>query len=246
MRTLWKLGLGSVSLLVAACTSSSPSGADAGDSGPATTNTFKCGSGSATGISRATDVVTLGPIAGATLSAPGCTTATTDDRGYLQVAVDPGVLLKLSVMADGYVNAYAEFTVLKGGFNETGSDYKKSDITGVAPQWSTSMGYVFVAVGGDGSDGGPCSTAMGAAVSIDGHPELKPSYLKDLKTIDPNGTSPEGFGTLFGPMPPGAYSVSATKAGCKTVSGGDEYFSYTTTTTVLANFVSLAPIRIAP
>ena len=47
-------------------------------------------------------------------------------------------------------------------------------------------------------------------------------------------------------MPPGTYSVSATKTGCKSTGGGDAYFSYATSTTVVANFVSLLPMRLTP
>jgi hypothetical protein len=246
MIVLWKgARLGACLVALGACSTTS-SAVDAGDAGGTPNNILKCGNGTLTGVARATDVITIGPIANATLSAPGCTTAISDDRGYVQVAIDPGVVLKLSATADNYVNAYAEITVLKGGFNETGADYKKSDSANLIPQLSTSNGYLFVGVGGDGSDGGPCSSGTGAAVSVDGHAELKPSYLSDQKTIDPNGTATEGFGTLFGPMPPGTYSVTATKTGCKSAGGGDAYFSYATSTTVVANFVTLLPMRLTP
>lgn len=232
--------------LFVACSSSSPAGSDAGDDG-GSSNTLSCGNASITGQVRATDVISLGPITGATISAPGCSTTTTDDHGFVQIAADPNFLLKLSATAPGYVNAYAEITILKGGFAETGADYATSDAAAVIPQLSTSNGYLFVGVGGDGSDAGPCAAGTGASVSIDGHPELTPQYLKDQKTIDSSGTATEGFGTLFGPMPPGPYSISATKTGgCTSTGSNDGYFSYAPSTTVVANTVTLVSLKLTP
>ena len=227
-------------VLVVACSSSS-----SGGGGGASSNSLTCGNGSLSGQARATDVVSLGPIAGATVSAPGCTTATTDDRGYITAASDPGLLIKLSLTASGYVNAYTEVTVLQAGFAETGADYKATDAANLISQLSSSSGYLYVGVGGDGSDGGPCSSGTGATVSLDGHPELAPSYLTNQTTIDTSGTATEGFGTIFGPMPPGSYSMTATKTGCKSVGRNDGYFAWGTTMTVSANTASIAELQLA-
>jgi hypothetical protein len=179
------------------------------------------------------------------VTAPGCTTATTDDRGYISVAVDPG-FLKVSFSASGYVKAYTEETVSKGGFAETGADYPDSAKAALVPMLSDSNGYVFVIFGGDGSDGGPCADAKGTAVSVNGHPEIKAGYLSGLTTIDPAGTGVEGFGAVLGPLPPGTYQIDGTKTGCKTVGRNDGYLSWGTSTTVVGGTVSVAPLALAP
>ena len=237
----WAVG---AACLLAACSSSSSPGN--GDGGSASGNNFTCGGGSLTGQARATDVMSLGPIAGATVSAPGCTTAVTDDRGYVTAASDPGLVIKLSLSASGYVNAYSEFSVVKSGFQESGADYATSAATNLIPQLSSTNGYIFISTSGDGSDGGACSDGKGSSLTVKDHPELTPAYLSSQTTIDTTLTATAGFGTLFGPMPPGTYEVDGTKTGCKTVGHNDGYFQFNASSAVLANTVTLFSLQLTP
>jgi hypothetical protein len=116
----------------------------------------------------------------------------------------------------------------------------------LVPMLSDSNGYVFVAVGGDDSDGGPCADGKGTTVSVNGHPEIKPGYLSALTTIDPAGTATEGFGAVLGPMPPGTYEIIGTKTGCKAVGHNDGFISWGTSTTVAGGTVSIIPMDLAP
>jgi hypothetical protein len=240
---------------VAACSSSSSkgtssssssgsSGSGSGGEGGASSNLFSCGSGSLTGQVRLTDVTSLGPIAGATVSGPGCTTATTDERGYFQAASDPGFVVKGTFSASGYVNGYVELTVHKAGFSESGADFSSAAAAAIFPQISGPNGYVYALIGGDGSDGGPCAASTGSTLSIKGHPELAPSYLKTQTTIDATLTATAGFGAVFGPVPPGDYEVDATKTGCVSVGRDDGYFAFNNSAVVSANTVSVVAVTL--
>src|SRR5271166_4931158 len=103
MRSVLLLGLAAC----LACSSSSshgaaPSGGDGGTGDDSSTaNSFTCGKGTVTGTLRATDPNGLGPVAGVKLSAPGCTTAVSDERGYVNVATDPSFVINLDITASG-------------------------------------------------------------------------------------------------------------------------------------------------
>lgn len=206
----------------AACGSSSGGSAEVPGDGGGTSNVLKCGHGSLVGSARGTDANDLGPIAGATVSAPGCTTAVTDGRGYVVVQTDPGFLMKLDVTASGYVHEHAEVSLPTGatnGFALTGSAYPESAKTTLFQGWDDSKGYLLVFAEAL-ADGGTCGSPEGISLSVKGHPELTPIYMKDLNTPDPALTSTAAAtttvgGAVFGPMAPGDYEIEGTKAGCQ-------------------------------
>jgi hypothetical protein len=229
-----------VSLL--GCSSSSGGGGNAGAS-----NNFVCGNGSISGTGRATDPNGLAPVPNATASAPGCTTAVTDDRGYIQIATDPGLVIKLDVSASGHVNEHAEFAVLKDGFALTGYLFEGSVKSGLLPGWSDSQGYIAVLISSSsGGDGGSC-TNDGVTVSVKGHPEIPASYLKDLSTLDPTLTATGSLGAaVLGPVPPGTYEVDGAKTGCTVSPSTGAYFQFQTTFAVAAGTLSLQSMQIGP
>jgi hypothetical protein len=242
---LWSILPPLALLPFAACSSrSSGSSSDAG-----TSNTFTCGGGSITGTGRATDpTMGLGPVPGATATAPGCTTAVTDDRGYITVATDPGLMIKLDVTNSGYLHEHAEFALKEAGFQVNGYLYPTSIETTILGGWTDSQGYIAVGITADGSDAGPCSTTDGVTISVKGHPEIKATYLKDQQTADPTLTATStGFaGGVLGPVPPGTYEADGAKTGCTSVPLDGQYFQYNSSFAVSAGVLTLQSIQLAP
>jgi hypothetical protein len=234
-----------VAALALVCGCSSSSSASAADAGTPN-NTFKCGGGAYKGIVRITDPKSLGPVAGAVLAGAGCETATADDRGYVNVASDPGLLVKFTVQTAGYLNEYAEITLLKDQYNATTFEFEESTKTTLFTPWSDANGFILVATSGDGSDGGPCAEGKGSTVSVKGHPEIAVAYLSDNNTRSTTLTSTAGFGTVLGPMPPGTYELLATKTGCKGVGSNDGTSAFGTSTSVLANTLTGHLLQLAP
>jgi len=244
MRSLVFLGM--VALLPACSSSSNKNGGGGSGDGGTANNDFSCGGGSISGTGRATDPTTgLGPVVGATVSAPGCTTAVTDDRGYVTASTDPGFMIKLDLSNTGYMNEHAEFAALTNGFAATGYMYPDTIKTTILAGWTESEGYLAVAVSGDGSDGGPCSTADGVTLSVNGHPEIKAIYLKDQETVDPTltATGSIGIGGL-GPVPPGNYEVDGTKTGCTSGPLNNGTFQFNSTVDVSAGVLTLQDISL--
>jgi hypothetical protein len=223
--------------------SSSSGGGNTGAS-----NVFTCGGGSISGTGRATDPNGLAPVPNATASAPGCTTAVSDDRGYIQVATDPNLVIKLDVSANGFVNEHAEFAVLQNGFALTGYLFESSVKSSILSGWSDSQGYVAVLISSTGGgDAGSTCTNDGVTVSVKGHPEIAASYLKDLSTVDPSLTATGSLGAaVLGPVPPGTYEVDGTKTGCTVAPTTDAYFQFQTTFAVAAGTLSLQSMQIGP
>jgi hypothetical protein len=185
----------------------------------------------------------LGAVVGATVSAPGCTTAVTDDRGYVTAATDPGLMMKLDLSNTGYMNEHAEFAALQSGFAAAGYMYPETVKTTILTGWTDSQGYIAVVVSDDGSDAGPCSTASGVTVSIKGHPEIAPLYLMDQQTADATLTATSTFGgAVLGPIPPGSYEVDGAKTGCGTSPTHNQYFQFNTTIGVSAGVLTLQEI----
>ena len=219
-----RLMAAALAVCAAGCSSSSGGSSaptDGGGGDGAVSNVFTCGKGSLSGTARATDPNGLGPVAGATVSAPGCTTAVTDGRGYVTVNTDPGLLIKLDVSASGYMNEHAEFYVPSGapaGFNLTGWAYATTTKTTVFKGWTDSDGYVGALVTAMG-DGGACASPAGITLSVKSHPELKAVYLKDPMTPDTTLAATVSVagnvgGAVFGPVPPGTYEIDGAKTGC--------------------------------
>lgn len=208
-------------VLAAACSSSSGGSSASSDGDAGSSNVLACGKGSIVGSARGTDPEGLGPIAGATITAPGCTTAVSDDRGYAEVRTDPGFLMKLDVSASGYIKEHAEFALpagAKNGFSLTGWAFKDATKTTIFTGWDDSQGYVLVLVAAQ-AEGGACGSPQGITLSLKGHPEIKPVYMKDVTSADPTLTSTVGItntqgGAVFGPLPPGTYEVDGAKIGC--------------------------------
>jgi hypothetical protein len=243
MRSSAKLALSTLSLLVA-CSSSSSSSSP-GDAA-ASSNAITCGSGALKGQAHLTDPTSLGPVVGATVTAPGCTSGTTDDRGFIAFASDPGVLVKISLKASGYLDEYGEVTILKDGFLANTFQFLATTKSTIFTGWTDANGYIAVVTGGDGSDGGACSDGKGTTLSIKGHPEVQVGYLSDPKTRSSTLTASAGFGAVLGPLPPGMYEIVGTKAGCKTVGQNDGSVSFGTTTTVFAGTLTGHALMLAP
>jgi hypothetical protein len=230
-----------------ACSSSSngSSGSSGGDAGAdgAGSNTMTCGKGSVTGTLRATDPNGLGPIQGATVSAPGCTTAVTDDRGYVNVATDPTFVVNLAVTAPNYMHEFVAFQALATGFAGQGYLYE-SNITSKLSGWSSSQGYVFVLVGGNGTMG-TCGTGDGVTFSIKSHPEIKATYWSDPLTPDSMlpSTGTLGIGTL-GPVPAGTYEIDGTKTGCTIGPAKSADFTFQPTVDVAAGILTVQELTL--
>lgn len=230
-------------VLLSACSSTSSGNGSAADSGTAG-NAFNCGGGSINGTGRATDpTMGLGPVVGATVSAPGCTTAVTDDRGYVTASTDPGLMMKLDLSGPGYLNEHAEFAALQNGFAAAGYMYPETIKTTILTGWDDTQGYIAAIASDDGNDAGPCSTADGVTLSINGHPEIKAVYLKDQQTADPSLTATSTFGgAVLGPIPPGNYEVDGAKTGCTSSPTHSQYFQFNTTVDVKAGVLTLQEI----
>ena len=212
-----------VSLVSLPACSSKSTGSSA-DAGTTTNNAFTCGGGSISGTGRATDpTMGLAAVPGATISSPGCTTAVTDDRGY--------------------VNEHAEFAALQNGFAAAGYMYPESVKTTILTSWDDAQGYIAVVASDDGSDAGACATADGVTLSVKGHPEIHATYLKDQQTADPSLTVTSSFGgAVLGPIPPGTYEVDGAKTGCTSSATKNLYFQFNTTIDVSAGVLTLQEI----
>jgi len=209
-------------------------------------NTLACGQGSVSGTGHAVDPHTLGPVAGATFSAPGCTTAVTDDRGYINITTDPGFVIKLDGMASGYLSDHFEFQALTDNF--AGEAYLwESSFASSLPGWSTSQGYVVVEVAAAVPDAGPCSTIEGVTLSVQGHPEIAAHYLSDPDTVDDTlqATTTLGAGVL-GPIPPGSYVIAGAKSGCTVTTDVSSTFQFETTNTFSAGVLNLQVLEVSP
>lgn len=244
MRSSAKLALSTLSLLVA-CSSSSSSNSP-GDAGTGSNAGVVCGSGAFKGQAHITDPASLGPVVGATVTAAGCTSGTTDDRGFITVASDPGLLVKISLKASGYLDEYGEVTILKDGFQASTFQFLATTKSTIFTGWTDANGFIAVVTSGDGSDGGACSDGRGTTLSVKGHPEVQVGYLSDSTTRSSTLTATAGFGTVLGPMPPGTYEIVGTKPGCKTVGQSDGSVAFGTTTTVLAGTLTGHALMLAP
>jgi hypothetical protein len=144
------------------------------------------------------------------------------------------------------MNEHAEFAALTTGFQASGYMYPTSIETTILTGWTESEGYIAVAISGDDSDGGPCSTTDGVTISVNGHPEIKATYLKDDETADPTLTATSsGFGGgVLGPVPAGTYEVDGAKTGCTSASLKTEYFQFNSTIDVSAGVLSLQSIQL--
>jgi hypothetical protein len=160
----------------------------------------------------------------------------TDDRGFLDVTADVGFLVKLDVTKEGYVHEHAEVSVLKDNFQAATYAFPEGAKSTVLTGWTdATQGYLAVIVNDDESDGGPCATSNGVTVSIKDHPEIKAGYLTNQNTRDAtlSGTGSLGLAVL-GPIPPGAYEILGTKAGCTSVAEKNDSFQFTSSATILA------------
>ena len=203
-----------------------------------------CGKGTVTGALRATDPNGLGPVPGVTLSAPGCTTAVSDARGYFNLTSDPSFVVRLDVSAPGYLHEHTEFQAKTTGFMGNGYLFESS-ITSKLPGWSSSQGYFFVIVGGTGTGTGPCSTGDGVVLSIKGHPEITALYWSDPLTPDSKlpSTGSLGLGSL-GPVAPGTYDVVGTKTGCTSSGATNPHFAFENPSSTSVGALTLQEIQI--
>jgi hypothetical protein len=244
VRALLVAGLASFAV---ACSSSSSTNSDAGadsgaDAGPS--NTFKCGAGGLTGVLRVVDGVTFAPLVGATVSATGCSTATTDDRAFVQADFAQGQLVKVRFSATGYIPEHVEVIPQTGGFNRSADMFAVGSKTSVLSGWTNGSGYILVAIASNGGDAGPCNTADNLTVSVKGHPEIAVGYLTDLGTRNAMLTMTSASGlAVLGPVPPGTYEIDAVKAGC---TAGMDYgkFTWPKTTDVEADTVSAVQLKL--
>jgi hypothetical protein len=238
------LALVSLVSLVSLPACSSKSTGSSADAGTTTNNAFTCGGGSISGTGRATDpTMGLAAVPGATISSPGCTTAVTDDRGYVTASTDPGLMMKIDLSNTGYLNEHAEFAALQNGFAASGYMYPESIKTTILTGWDDAQGYIAVVASDDGSDAGACATADGVTLSVKGHPEIHATYLKDQQTADPSLTVTSSFGgAVLGPIPPGTYEVDGAKTGCTSSPTKNLYFQFNTTIDVSAGVLTLQEI----
>ena len=233
-----------VALSVAACNSGN-STSPASDAGPS--NDFVCGAGGASGELRVTDATSVGAVAGAIISAPGCTTATADDRGDIAANFVPGQLLAIDIAASGYIDTHLDVTVLAGGFQFHPGMYPESSRSSVFTGFSDTNGYLFVAVDADGSDGGPCATKDGVTVSVQDNPQIPAGYLTDPLTRSASLTATDTLGlAVLGPLAPGVYEVIGTKTGCTASPTVTKYDAHPSAVDVLANTVTGQVLTLSP
>jgi hypothetical protein len=247
MRSLQTLAAVALVALIA-CSSSSSGNNGGSDSG--TWNTFTCGGGSVTGTLRLTDASSLGPIAGATLAAQGCSTAQTDDRGYVNFASDPTLLVKLTVTdpTGNHLTEYAEVTVTQNAPNISTYMFPTADKNTLFTGWNdASQGYVGIIVQSDGSDAGPCATNDGVTVTVKNHPEISIGYAVDQNTRSPTATATTTFGAaVAGPIPPGTYEIDLAKTGCKNATTSRGVLAYSNTITVTAGTLTAVLVALTP
>ena len=222
-----------------------------GSSGPvAPTSTVKCGGGSIQVPEHLYDVVSLAPIDGATISAPGCATGVSDSSGNFTWLADPGVTYKFDLAANGYASEHIEFAFLASGTPSTGLPMDESSAMSLVPGWTSENGIIDVGIFPSGADGGPCSTPDGVTMSVVGHPEFTPVYYTSLRTKGGTSTSTLQVGSLvlglgeFGPVPPGTYSVQATKTGCTVQPSQTPIMQYTLSTDVKAGAGSTMSLQL--
>ena len=243
-RVLWPHSALLVALSVAACGSSDTS-SPASEGGPS--NDFVCGAGGASGELRVTDLTTVGPVAGAVMSAPGCTTATADDRGNISCDFVAGQLLAVDFTASGYIDTHLDVTVLAGGFLFHPAMYPETLKASVLAGFSGAAGYLFVGINTDGSDGGPCSTADGVTVAVKDSPQVPAGYLTDPLTRSATLTATNTLGlAVLGPIAPGTYEVIGTKSGCTAQPTATKYDVHPAAINVLANSVTAQLLTLSP
>ncbi len=215
---------------------------DAGNDAAA--STFACGAGGVIGSVRIVDATTLAPIAGATATSTGCSTATTDDSGTIQANLAEGSLLKADFAAPGYIPQHIEVTPQASGFFKTVYMNAPSAKTSLFAGWTSGSGYALVNVSSNAADGGSC-TPDGLVASVNGHPEIIVGYLSDGATRDGSltATNASGFAVL-GPMPPGTYEFDATKTACTAGPDYGTYFLWPQTMDVEADTLSVVQLKL--
>jgi hypothetical protein len=226
------------SLVMVGCSSKSNNDS-AGASTDASTlsSNFNCGTGSIKGTLQIQDPTNLGPDEGAMVTAEGCNDAMTDDRGFLNATTDPTFQVKINVTKTGSIDEYGEITVLKDNFQISTYGFPESTRATIFPGLDATHGYIGIPIIGDGSGKGPCADGAGVVVSIQDHPEVKAGYLKDPGTRDDSltATTPPPSLVALGPLPPGSYTVVATKTGCKGVPTNNGTVKFASTVTIKAN-----------
>ena len=156
----------------AACSSDDTSPGDGTDAGvdASLSNTLKCGAGGLTGVARAADATTLGPLASAMVMGAGCNAAATDEGGMIQADLAAEQPVKLDVTATGFIAAHIEATPQASGFDRTVYMFPDSHKATVFTGWTAGQGYALVGISPDKTDAGACSTSDGLVVSVKDHP----------------------------------------------------------------------------
>lgn len=220
-------------------------GASDGSSDAGASNTLKCGAGGLTGAFRVSDIASLQPLVNAKVEGVGCTTAFTDERGFVQADLTKDQLIKLRVTAAGYLTLHSERVPQTGNFNRPIWMYREGWKATTFTGWTNATGHVVVAIAdSDMADAG-CSSAGGLVVSVKAHPEIAVGYLM----LDDGGapvrsaataTDPGYAGAALGPMPPGTYEVSAIAPDGGCVAGPDHgVFTWPPSTDVEPDTLSL-------
>jgi hypothetical protein len=158
-----------------------------------------------------------------------------DDRGYIQIDVPQGQLLKMRFAAPGYIPNHVEATPQTAGIYRTFDMFPVSHKTTVLTGWTAAAGYAVVQVY---SNNAPCESTVGVVVSVKNHPEITVAYATDKSTRSATLTEMDAFGVaLVGPMPPGTYEIVAGKQSCA-ASADLGKFTWPTSTDVEADALS--------
>jgi hypothetical protein len=235
-----------VLVLALACTTP-PTASDASVANDAGTDapvpTLTCGGGGLRGTFRVVDATTLHAVAGATVSAPGCTSVTQDTQPIV-ADLAQGAPIALTVTAPAYVPSHVELTPVAAGFGPSLYLVPTSAEASLLVGGTSTDAFVAVSIAGNGGTG-TCASAAGLTVSVHGHPEIAVGYLSGLTTRDATLTVTNALGlAIAGPMPAGNYQIDASSPGCTAGPDDGRYFTRLTTTDAVAGSVSFVQIKL--